>query len=50
VSVEANRRFEAILGAAAAEKLGSLADDVASQDFPDAYVSKPASSTESSER
>lgn len=52
VWVEANRRVEAILGAAAAEKLRSLADDVASQDLLDAYVSgtKPASSTESSER
>lgn len=52
VWVEANQRVEAILGAAAAEKLRSLADDVASQDFLDAYVSgaKPPSSTESSER
>ncbi|MER8865556.1 MarR family winged helix-turn-helix transcriptional regulator [Mesorhizobium sp. M0751] len=51
VWVEANQRVEAILGTAAAEKLRSLADDVASQDFLDAYVSgaKPASAG-SSER
>ncbi|MER9327020.1 MarR family transcriptional regulator [Mesorhizobium sp. M0488] len=38
VWVEVNRRVEAILGSEAAERLRSLADDVASQDFLDAYA------------
>lgn len=43
---DANRRFEAVLGADSAEKLRALADTIASQKFLDAYANTEAGSRE----